>query len=368
MATRFKLVVARPFRHASVLLARLDIFKTLPSVLGCRPLSVRCSMPAYKHPFPKLANPSVLSPMAGVTDVAFRTLCKRYGAGLTVTEFTSAAAIVRASHRTDRMLQTDPSETPVAVQLFGGSEEEVVAAACRVQSRFDIIDINCGCPAWKVVRCGAGSAMLTDESKVHRFVAGLVDATSRPVTVKIRIGIDDKRINALSVAKLVEEAGASAIAVHGRTQAQGYRGIADWSVIKQVKESVGIPVIGNGDVFSPETFSRRLEESGVDAIMVARGAIGKPWLFGQITEHLRTGQYRVLTNSEQVDTFFSYVDIAQAYDIPFAQVKTHAQAFTTGQTGAGKLRAQLVGIKSMEELLHAMRAYRALVAANERTT
>lgn len=322
-------------------------------------------MHAYKHPFPKLSGPAVLSPMAGVTDVAFRTLCKRYGAGLTVTEFTSAAAIVRASERADRMLATDPSERPVAVQLFGHDEEDVVRAALQIQGRFDVIDINCGCPAWKVVRSGAGSAMLENEAGIHRFVARLVDATAVPITVKIRIGIDSARINAIRVARLVEEAGASAIAVHGRTQRQGYSGTADWDVIRQVKETVSIPVIGNGDVFTPETFKRRLEESGVDAIMVARGAIGKPYLFRQIADYLAAGSYRALTNAAQLDCFLEYLEIAKRYGIPFAQVKLHAQSFTKGQTGGGQFRGQLVGIRTLPELEDAMRAYRERLARGE---
>jgi len=307
-------------------------------------------MRSCKYPFPKLANPTVLSPMAGVTDVAFRALCKKYGAGLTVTEFTSAAAIVRGNEKTEKMLQTDPSEKPVAVQLFGASEDEVVAAAQQIQHRFDSIDINCGCPAWKVVRCGAGSALLEDENKIHGFVARLVDQTNVPITVKIRTGINASKINAMRVARVVEEAGASAIAVHGRTQSQGYTGTADWNIIKQVKESVGIPVIGNGDVFTPETFKQRLDESGVDAIMVARGAIGKPYLFWQINQYLKSGSYDEQTPQKQLEIFYEYLALAKKYDISFSAIKIHAQSFTSGISGAAKLRAQIVSLKSPEEL------------------
>lgn len=315
--------------------------------------------------FPQLHGKAILSPMAGVTDVAFRTLCKRYGAALTVTEFTSAAAIVRDSKKAEQMIRTSDEEKPVAVQLFGHSEDEVVQAAKEIQDDFDIIDINCGCPAWKVVKSGAGSAMLNDPEKIATFVKRLVAETERAITVKIRIGIDDKSVNAVEVAKAVEAAGTSAIAVHGRTQKQGYSGQSDWEVIRQVKEAVDIPVIGNGDVFSPETFKQRLDESGVDYIMVARGAIGNPYIFRQIEDYLATGEYTVLTNVEQLDLFQEYLELAKKYDVPFQQVKAHAQAFTKGQTGGAKFRASLVHVKTLEDLEDTMRSYREVLAQSE---
>lgn len=297
--------------------------------------------------FPKLASKALLSPMAGVTDVAFRTLARSYGAGLTYTEFASSTAIVRGARKTMEMIRTDKSEKPVAVQLFGASVEEVVSAAKIVEEDFDIIDVNCGCPAWKVVRTGAGSALLNNPKEIGRFIEQLVDGVNRPVTIKIRTGIDDSSVNALEVARVAEESGASAVAIHGRTQKQGYRGEADWDVIKRVKESVGIPVIGNGDVFSPEDFKRRLDESGVDAIMIARGAIGRPYIFKQIEDYLKTGAYEERNGFEQ---FFEYLEIAERYDISFSNVKAHAMSFTKGIVGGAKLRLEISQAKSLEDI------------------
>ena len=304
------------------------------------------------HTFPKLSSPAVLSPMSGVTDVTFRTLAKKYGAGLTYTEFVSSAGIVRSSSNYLKMVQTDPSEVPVAVQLFGNSVEEVVDAAKIVEDKFDIIDINCGCPAWKVVKSGAGSALLNNPVKIEQFVSNLVSKVNKPVTVKIRSGITEKSINAVEVAKVVENAGASAIAIHGRTQQQGYSGSADWSIIKQVKDAVNIPVIGNGDVFTPEQFKQRLEESGVDAIMIARGAVGNPYIFKQIHDYLKKGEYEKHTDAENKSKlFFEYLKIAEKYDVQFSTIKNHAISFTKGIIGGSEIREQLVKCKKTEEIV-----------------
>lgn len=288
--------------------------------------------------FPKLKSPAVLSPMAGVTDVAFREISAKYGAGLTVTEFASSAAIVRGSKSTLDMIKKSPYENLAVVQIFGNNAEEVVSAAKIIQSDFDIIDINCGCPVWKVVRTGAGSALLQNTALIGKLISSLVDSVDKPVTVKIRSGVDDKHINAVEVAKIAESNGASAITVHGRTQSQGYSGKSDWNLIKKVKDSVSIPVIGNGDVFTPEEFRQKLEESGVDAIMLARGAMGNPFIFRQITEYLEKGEY---TKKSGIEQFFEYLEIAHKYNLSFSSLKTHAMDFTRGIANSSKLRNKI---------------------------
>lgn len=301
--------------------------------------------------FPKIRSPAVLSPMAGVTDVAFRVLCTEFGVGMTYTEFVSSAAIVRGNRASLNLLKTDPSEKPVAVQLFGSSVQEVVAAAQAVEDRFDVIDINCGCPAWKVIKTGAGSEMLKKPADIGNFVNKIASAVSKPVTVKIRTGIDENHINAVEVAKIIEDAGAAALAIHGRTQKQGYRGEADWNIIKQVKDAINIPVIGNGDVFSPEVFKKRLEESGVDAIMIARGAMNNPYIFKQIESYLKTGMY----SSPPKDVFLKYLTYAKKYDIGFQTIKRHAMSFTKGTEGGAKLRENIAHATTVEELVKVFR-------------
>jgi len=297
--------------------------------------------------FPKLKNPTILSPMSGVTDIAFRTLCKRYGVGMTVTEFVSSAAVVRGNKDTFELLRVDKSEKPVCVQLFGANEKEVVEAGILLQDKFDIIDVNCGCPAFKVIKTGAGSEMLKEPAKIERFVNKLVSSVSKPVTVKIRTGIDANHINALDIARRVENAGAAAITVHGRTQKQGYAGVADWDIIKKVKEAINIPVIGNGDVFSPEDYKAKMDYSGVDMIMIARGAMTNPYIFSQINEYMKTGHY---TDKSKKEQFFEYLKLAEQNKVGFFSIKGHAMSLSKGLVGGSELRTNVSAAKNLSRI------------------
>ncbi|MBS3146686.1 tRNA dihydrouridine synthase DusB [Candidatus Woesearchaeota archaeon] len=297
--------------------------------------------------FPKLDSPAILSPMAGVTDVAFRVLCKKYGAGLTYTEFVSSSSIIRNNAKSFNKITVDPCEKPAAIQLFGNSINEVVEAAKLIENRFDIIDVNCGCPAWKVIKTGAGSQLLKDPEKIAKFIEKLTNNVNKPITVKIRSGIDERSINAVRIAKLVEAAGASAITIHGRTQDQGYSGKADWSIIKAVKEQVEIPVIGNGDVFSVNDFQEKIQYSSVDAIMIARGAIGNPFIFTQINQFLKTGSFEMC---ERLKILPQYLELAGKYQISFPNILRQALFFTKTLERGAILRVQITKCKNLEEL------------------
>ena len=302
-----------------------------------------------KKKFPKLINQAILAPMAGVTDVAFRELCKKYGASLTFTEFVSSAAISRGKKL--RSLKKE-SKGPFGVQIFGNNMRELVESAKALEKEFDIIDINCGCPAHKVIKIGAGSDLLKRPDKIREIVQTLSKAVKSPITVKIRSGIDEKHVNAVKVAQIAEKAGASAIIIHARTQKQGYSGCADWKLIKKVKKSVKIPVIGNGDVNSPEVFKKRLEESGVDYIMVGRAAMTNPHLFRQINDYLKKGSYEERSKIEQ---FCDYIRIAKKYKTSYFSVKQHAIRFTKGIVGGSKLRQKISLCKDLRSIQKIMK-------------
>ncbi|HEX9021189.1 MAG TPA: tRNA dihydrouridine synthase DusB [Nitrospirota bacterium] len=235
-------------------------------------------------------NPLVLAPMAGITDLSFRRICRDLGAGLVFSEMVSAEALIREHKRTHGMLKTDPAERPVAFQIFG-SKPASMAEAARIVSRgeVDFIDINMGCPVPKIVKSGAGSAILRDLGLAKEILAAVVGASKVPVTVKMRLGWDAENIAAVGLAQAAESLGVDALTVHGRTKAQGFSGRADWNMIKQVKDSVGIPVIGNGDVRSARDAKRLIDETGCDGVMIGRAVQGNPWIFREAKQYLETG-------------------------------------------------------------------------------
>ncbi len=239
----------------------------------------------------ELENTLLLAPMAGVTDLPFRRLCQEQGCGLACTEMVSAKAVLYNSRNTWEILQAGPGEHPLAVQVFGSDPDIVSQMAARIgEGPFDIIDFNMGCPVPKVVNNGEGSALMKNPKLAGQILTALVKKVKKPVTVKFRKGFDSRQANAVEIAKIAESCGVAAVSVHGRTREQLYSGKADWDIIRQVKEAVKIPVIGNGDIFTPQDAKRMIQETGCDGIMVARGARGNPWIFRQIRHYLDTGE------------------------------------------------------------------------------
>ncbi len=308
--------------------------------------------------FPKLSSDTILAPMAGVTDVAFRLLCRRYGAGLAVTEMISANALARENAATLRLIDVVSEEKPRVIQLFGQNTDCLITSAKFCADKCEIIDLNFGCPAAKIIKQGAGSALLERPNKIKEIVSSLVQAVSIPITCKIRLGITKPTINVLKVAKACEEAGASMLAVHARTQNQGYTGKADWAWIKKVKEELKIPVAGNGDVRTVEDYIKMKKETGCDYVMIGRGALGNPYLFKQIEDYKKFGKYTPRNPLQQLKDFFSYLELAEQYKADLNIIKFHAQSFTKGIKGSSQLREKLSKLKSIPEIKKEMELLR----------
>ncbi len=301
-------------------------------------------------------NPLVLAPMAGVTDLPFRLLCKEQGAGLICMEMVSAKAIYYKNKNTESLLEINSREKPVSLQLFGSDPEIMAQMAHQIEDRpFDILDINMGCPVPKVVNNGEGSALLKDPELVRKIVTAVVQAIDKPVTVKIRRGFDDDHINAVEIAKIIEDCGAAAVAVHGRTREQYYSGKADWDIIRQVKEAVQIPVIGNGDVTSPETAVALMEQTGCDGVMIGRAVRGNPWLFSEILYYMETGQHKARPTIEEVKAMIlkharMQVEVKGEYTA-LREMRKHVAWYTAGFPHSARLRARTNEISTMEELV-----------------
>ncbi len=303
----------------------------------------------------KLENPYILAPMAGVTDLPFRLLCKEQGAGLLCMEMISAKALQYKNKNTKALLSIHPKEYPVSLQLFGSDADIISRMAQEIEELpFQILDINMGCPVPKVVKNGEGSALMNRPELVCEIVSKTVKAIKKPVTVKIRKGFDETSVNAPEIAKIIEQAGAAAIAVHGRTREQYYSGKADWDIIRQVKEAVSIPVIGNGDVFSGESALRMRRETGCDGVMIARGAQGNPWIFSELLEYERTGRMPKRPTPEEIrDMMLRHARMQIEFKgdyLGIREMRKHVTWYTKGLKGSARLRDEINKTESYEEL------------------
>jgi nifR3 family TIM-barrel protein len=307
---------------------------------------------------PKFSNRAFLAPMAGVSDPALRLQCKKMGAGLVVTEFTNIHSIIAKETQLKEKMKTiqefieySDEERPLSVQLFGSNLSALEKAAKIVEPYFDIIDYNMGCPAPHITKQMAGGALLQEVNLTQQIFSTLVNAVKKPVTLKIRSGVTDaSKFLFRDVAEVAEDEGIEMIKLHPRTVSQGYSGNADWDLIKELKEISSLPIVGNGDITTPEDAKNMIDKTNCDYVMIGRGAMGNPFLFEQINDYLKTNSYKEYSFKDRLDSFFDYLHLTNQYKIKFANIKGQAMRFTKGMKGGSKLRSQITMTKNIEEL------------------
>lgn len=307
---------------------------------------------------PKFSSKAFLAPMAGVSDPALRLQCKQMGAGLVVTEFTNIHSIIAKEKQLKENMQTiqefieySEQERPISIQLFGSDLFALEKAAKIVEPYFDMIDYNMGCPAPHITQQMAGGALLQEVNLTQQIFNTLVNATNKPVTLKIRSGVTDaSRFLFRDIAEIAEDEGIEMITFHPRTIKQGYSGKADWKLIKELKEISNIPIVGNGDILTPEDAKTMIDETECDYVMIGRGAMGNPFIFEQINDYLTTNSFEEYTFKDRLDSFFDYLHLTSKYKIKFSNIKNQAMRFTKGMKGSSKLRFEITFSKNIENL------------------